>query len=458
MKAIGGLFERIATVSNVAAAAWRAAMGKRGRRAVRAFFADFESNVNRLTRELTEGSFRFDGYTAFAIRDPKTRIIHAPSLRDRVVHHAMIAVLGPVFEKGAIVDSYACRKGKGQHAAVARVRSWLRRGDAFLKADVAKYYDSIPHDRLLQALARRFRERRVLGLCKALLDSYAHRPGHGLPIGALTSQYLGNFYLDPVDHWVNEELGISRYLRYMDDMLFLGEPALLRRVRNALAERLALLGLSMKHHPPMEGRVPRGPDLIPGTRGTRPSEQGGVINHAAQGVPWLGFTIYPDRIRLNSPGRRRLRRRLRQLETADLPPLELQSRATSLFAHACQADDVAWRRVVCQFSRFGDTPGPEPRDPRRLLEQHGQEVPLRLPQQEASAQPQQEPRFPGSVGVPRHEGEASPPDDACSCAPAVPTVGDRTTGKTRPPAERRVRMGVTKAGGRAPAPGKEAGA
>lgn len=161
---------------------------------------------------------------------------------------------------------------------------------------------------------------------------------------------------------MNEELGIWRYVRYMDDMLLLGEPAVLRRVRNALADRLAVLGLSIK--------------------------QGGVINHAAQGVPWLGFTLYPDRVRLNAPGRRRLRRRLRQLERADPPPLELQSRTTSLFAHARQADDVAWRRVVCRFS----------------------------------------------------------------------PLGDETTGKTRPPAERRARTGVTKADGRAPSPTEEGGA
>ena len=113
MKAIGGLFDRITTYDNVASAAWRAAQGKRDRGAVRAFFARFEENVNRLTRELTSGDFRFDGYSAFPIRDPKTRLIHAPSFRDRVAHHAMIAVLGPVFEKGAIPRWRFAEQGAG---------------------------------------------------------------------------------------------------------------------------------------------------------------------------------------------------------------------------------------------------------------------------------------------------------------------------------------------------------
>lgn len=83
MKAIGGLFDRITTAPNVVAAAWRAAQGKRHRSAVRAFFADFEPNVNRLTRELADGEFRFDGYSAFAIRDPKTRVISGTSSSNR---------------------------------------------------------------------------------------------------------------------------------------------------------------------------------------------------------------------------------------------------------------------------------------------------------------------------------------------------------------------------------------
>ena len=432
MKAIGGLFDSIATFENVAAAAWRAGQGKRERRAVAAFFGNFEANVNDLVRDLVSGEFRFEGYSAFAIRDPKTRLIHAPSFRDRVVHHAMIAVLGPVFEKGAIAHSYACRAGKGQHAALTRVRHWVRRGDAFLKVDVAKYYDSIPHDRLRRALARRFRERRVLALFDRLLDSHYHRPGHGLPIGALTSQYLGNFFLEPIDHWVHQVLRIPRYARYMDDLLLIDDPDHLRDARVRLIGRLEAHGLEAK--------------------------RGGVLNHASQGIPWLGFTVYPDRIRLDARGRRRLRRRLRLVEQADLSSQDLQARATALFAHASFADDLAWRRAVCRFSRFsdadfGDTQEPEPRHARRLVGQHRQEVPFRLPEQEAPAQPQQEPGLPGPALAPRHGGVDAPPDDACSRAPAT-QAGDKTAGKTPPPAERRARMGPTKAAGGAPSSGE----
>jgi len=113
MKRIGGLFDRIADARTIAAAAWRASRGKRHREGVRTFLADLDAESARIVATLRNGSFRFDGYQTFKIRDPKSRTIHAPSFRDRVVHHAVIAVAGPVFERGATDRSHACRKGRG---------------------------------------------------------------------------------------------------------------------------------------------------------------------------------------------------------------------------------------------------------------------------------------------------------------------------------------------------------
>ncbi len=429
MKAIGSLFDRIARYDNVCVAAWRAAQGKRGRQEVVAFFERLEAEISGIVQALRDGSFQFQEYRNFAIRDPKTRTIHAPSFRDRVVHHAIIAVTGPVFECGAGPHSYACRAGRGQHAALAQARAWMRRGDWFLKVDVAKYYDSIPHELLRQRLARRFRESRLLALFGRLLDSYATVAGHGLPIGALTSQYLGNFYLDACDHWISQELRIPRSLRYMDDFLLLADYTALLRAREGLAAQLAGRGLRMK--------------------------DGGVINRCSSGVPFLGFVLYPDRTRLNRLGRKRLRRKLKttekKWERGELATGELSARALSLFAHARTGDDVAWRRMVCRFSKFGETPGPATRDARRLVEQHGEELPLRDPQQEEARQPQQESGLPPCFG-PRHGGADPPPDDASSRAPAlrIPMARDETKGKSPPSAERCSRTGSAKAAGGAP--------
>jgi RNA-directed DNA polymerase len=360
VKRVGGLFDAIADRHTLGLAAWRAAQGKRGRPEVRQFLGNLDAETARIIRELRAGEYCFGAYRTFPIRDPKTRLIHAPPFRDRVVHYAVVAVAGPVFERGAIAQSHACRTGRGQHAALTSARGWTRTGEWFLKADVAKYYDSVEHDRLRESLARRFRERRLLALFDALLASHAAAPGRGLPIGALTSQYLGNFYLDPFDHWVTQGRHMPRYLRYMDDFLCFGPPDALRALRDGSEAILAGLGLRLKH--------------------------GGLLNRCELGVPWLGFVVYPDRVRLNRPGRRRLRRRLKDLERGwergTVDDAGLQARSEALFAHARSGDDLAWRRMVSQFSRLGETQGPQPRDPRRLVDQHREEVPLGLSQQE----------------------------------------------------------------------------
>ena len=220
----------------------------------------------------------------------------------------------------------------------------------------------MPHDSLRAALARHFRERRLLNLLEQFIDSYSHSPGRDLPIGALTNQYLGNFHLDVFDHWMNETAGQSRYLRYMDDMIVFGGQRDLRDLRDRAAVVLDGLGLRLKDD--------------------------GVINRCALGVPLLGFTVYPDRVRLNRGGRKRLRRRIKDLERGwergAVSELELQRRGEALFAHARFADDVAWRRGVLKFSRLGEAQEPASRDPGRLVEQHRQELPLGVSQQEVS--------------------------------------------------------------------------
>ena len=364
MKRVGGLFERIHDRATLGHAAWRAAAGKRDRSEVRAFLSDFDRQAGMLSRTLADGSFRFAGYRSFPIRDPKSRIIRAPSCRDRVVHHAILAVAGPVLERGALPTSFACRAGLGQDAALRAARQAAAGAEWFLGLDVHKYYDSIPHDLLLQALERRFRERRLLALFQTLLDSYQTVAGRGLPIGALTSQFLGNFYLDAVDRGVTSAVRGVTYLRYMDDILIGGDRRSLVACRQRITAALCGLGLSLNGD--------------------------GVMNRSVVGAPWLGFVIYPDRLRLNRRGRRRLCRRVRALERGYrqgmIPEPELQRRGLALFAHARRGDDIAWRKVVaamgCGADPPGEVQGPQPRDPRRGVEQHRREVPVGLPQQE----------------------------------------------------------------------------
>lgn len=417
---MGGLFASIGDRATLALAAWRAAVGKRSRPEVREFFADYDRNLRVMSHELQSGTYSFAQYRSFAVRDTKSRTIHAPSFRDRVAHHAIMATVGSVLERGAIERSYACRTGRGQHAALRQAAAWTRRGDGYGKVDVEKYYDSIDHGLLRDRLGRRFRERRLLQLFERLLASYQAAPGRGIPIGALTSQYLGNFFLDELDHRLAATGLASRYVRYMDDIVCWGTTSALGEVRSHAHGVLRELGLRMKH--------------------------GGEWSRCEQGVPFLGYVVYPDRVRLGSQGRRRLRRKLGALERAHaagaVGERELQERGTSLFAHARFGDDVAWRRAVLAVranrdlsvesveSLAGEAQEPESRDPGRLLEQRAQEVPLGLSQQVEARQPERQPGLPRLFGS-RHGGGA-PPDDALSRAPLA-EGGAEPSGK--PPAD-----------------------
>ncbi|NRA27021.1 MAG: hypothetical protein HRU10_07220 [Opitutales bacterium] len=422
MKAVGGLFDQIGVHENLSRAAWRASQGKRSRVEVAQWLTCAEERISHIAGQLNAGDYRFSPYRAFAIRDPKSRIIHAPCFEDRVVHHAIIAVTGPIFERGAYHHSYACRQGRGQHLALEQVRRWLQPDSWFLKIDVAKFYDSVGHARLRHGLTRRFREKRLQQLWERLLSSYTTLPEHGLPIGALTSQYLGNFFLDPIDHLIQRLPGNHHHVRYMDDFLVIGDKAQLMRVKDLVQEALCALGLTMKH--------------------------GATLNRASQGVPFLGFTIYPDRMRLSALGRRRLRRKCGamakrvQRDARDLRDSECAA-LSSAFAHAQVADDINWRRSLCRRSEhIWERPGRATGPTGRLVDQHSQELPLRYPHQEPPWQSQQEQGLP-PLPVLRH-GEAVPsPDVAFSNTPAQ-SSGDTSPGKRPSTADISTWMGAEK--------------
>ena len=391
MKSVGNLFDRIVERENLSAAAWAAAKAKRGRREVRRFFQRWPAEVGELSRSLHKVGYQFGEYREFFVNDTKRRMIHAPVFRDRVVHHAIVRVLGPVLERGAIHHSYACRKGKGQHAAVICARSWTRRSLWYGRMDVKKFYDSVDHDQLKSRLARRFRERKLLNLLESLIDSYQVEPGKGIPIGALTSQYFGNFFLDLFDRAISTHQYATHYLRYMDDAyVWTTSKANLAPIRSLATETLADMGLVLKN--------------------------GGEWNRCSNGIPFLGFTIYPDRLRLNRSGKRRLRKKMVRLrrgwEHGECTERQAAAKAQSLFAHASVGDDKNWRREALRWHDFGDEPDPAAGGARRFLEQHGSELPFRVSQQERARQPEQEQRLPAGFGPRIDEDAASANADA----------------------------------------------
>ena len=165
------LFDAIASFPALHAAALRAAQGKRSKPAAAAFLANLEPEILPLERELASGRYRPGRYRKIEIFDPKHRIVSAAPFRDRVVHHAFCAVCEPVFERGFIHDSYANRKGKGTHRAIARYETFRDRFRHVLRCDIYRYFPAIDQEILKRDLRRRMSCRRTLALADRIVDA-----------------------------------------------------------------------------------------------------------------------------------------------------------------------------------------------------------------------------------------------------------------------------------------------
>jgi retron-type reverse transcriptase len=207
------LYPQVHDWSNLLQAHAQAARGKRGGVPAAAFEERLADHLIELADELRHKTYQPGSYQSFYIHEPKRRLISAAPFRDRVVHHALVNVIEPLFERRFVSDSYANRKGKGTHRAIDRCQSFARRYRYVLSCDVRQHFPSIDHDILRAILADVIWDDDVLGLCDRI------RP-RGLPIGNLTSQFWANCYLDPFDHFVKRELRCRAYLRYVDDMAF----------------------------------------------------------------------------------------------------------------------------------------------------------------------------------------------------------------------------------------------
>ena len=218
MTRMGNLMEKILARDNLRLAYAKAVRGKRGKTDARAFGAALEDNLQQMSNQVRDGTFPLGVCHQFTIYDPKQRLITAPCFRERVLHHAIMNVCEPVFERWLIHDTYACRAGKGRVAALQRAQHFARRNPFFLNMDIRKYFDSIPHQRLYEKLCRLFKDSALLELFRQILDSHSSSQ-RGLPIGSLTSQHFANFYLGHLDRFVKEHLRVRGYVRYMDDFV-----------------------------------------------------------------------------------------------------------------------------------------------------------------------------------------------------------------------------------------------
>jgi hypothetical protein len=324
---------RICHRDNLCLAFWRAARGKWQRGHVRDFAYNLERNLRRMGAQLLRGDFPFGRYVSFQIWDPKQRTIHAPCFQERVAHHALMNLCEPIFDRLAIHDTFACRRGKGRLAAIRRAESFCRSRAWFLKMDVRSYFPSVDHRILLQQLERKFKDIGLVRLFQRILSSYCTGPGRGLPIGALTSQHFANFHLAALDRFIKQQLRLRAYVRYMDDFVAWSEDK--QALKQAVVEIRAFLDEKLRLE-------------------FKPTP---FINRTRLGMDFLGYRIFPSHTRLTRRNTRRLSHRYRgyrhRLETGDITERDYQQRVTALVAFIDGTRSRADRRRVFSETKGG---------------------------------------------------------------------------------------------------------
>lgn len=284
-----------------------------------------------LKEELETGSYHPARYRYFKIFDPKERTISVAPFRDRVVHHALVQTLEPVIDRTFICDSYATRKGKGTHRAIKRAQRFLKSNYYYLKTNVAKYFDSIDHNILLNLVKKKIKDKKALLLVERIIrnsdTSRGLEAGKGLPIGNLTSQFFANVYLDPLDHFLKDNLGVKRYVRYMDDMVaFSSSNEYLKKMLKKMEIFLAdCLGLALNY------------------RAT-------FLNSRMHGLPFLGFRLFPNLIRIKQENLQRMQKRMQKRMLEFQKDLILEEKFVmsmrSMFEHMGFADSYRLRRSI----------------------------------------------------------------------------------------------------------------
>jgi RNA-directed DNA polymerase len=349
MKRHGNLFTEIITFENLLKAAKKAQKGKQFYPNVLKFNYNLETELLTLQEELIDQIYQPGEYRSFRIFEPKPRLISAAPYRDRVVHHALCNIIIPLFEPTFIYDSYANREGFGTHRALRRFTNFYRSSSYILQCDIKRYFPSIDHRILKSLIRKKIKCPQTLWLIDLIID-YSNEqepildyfPGDtllipierkkGLPIGNLSSQFFANIYLNGLDHYVKENIKCHKYLRYVDDFaLFSDDLDFLQDAKTKIAEYL--INLRLKIHPIKN-----------------------QLFATKHGANFLGFRIFPERIRVRSDNLRRARKRLKTIQKIYHQELislkQLSQRLQSWEAHLKHGDTYKLRKNIFDYWIF----------------------------------------------------------------------------------------------------------
>jgi RNA-directed DNA polymerase len=305
----GNEFHRLTTLDNLYACWLHARQAKLHNARVQRFDADPLRYLTIIQERLRGRTYTFGPYSNFIVREKKHRLVVDAPMKDRVVHWMLYSHLLPIWQPRFIHDTFGNLPGRGTHAAVLRLADFMRKptNTWALQLDISKYFHAVPHDQLKACVLQHLGDEDLRRLIASLIDSYRtdgrydelFAPGSryrqtsakGMPIGNLTSQLFANVYLKDFDHWMKEDAQVKHYIRYVDDLVILGQSREeLQQISDQIVQYLDALGLTIH---------PRKIRLAP-TRA---------------GVPFLGYVVWPEHISAGQYMRKRYHHRLREHET-----------------------------------------------------------------------------------------------------------------------------------------------
>ena len=288
MKTYKNLWDEFISKENFELAYRNSIKGKGKQKSVREFKKNWEANLENVRQMVIQGQFRTSPYRTKTVYEPKKRTIYKlPYAPDRIVQHALMNVLKPIFTRLSMENSYACIEGRGQIKASLKCSEYVRKYKYCLKCDIRKFYPSISQEILSSKLHRVIRDEKIMKIVDDIVFSF---PGDfNCPIGNYTSQWFGNFYLRDLDNFVLHQLRPAGYERYCDDfMLFDNDKVKLKHCRKEIDDFIwyeLLLEFSKAE----------------------------IFTTACQGVDFCGYRHFKDYVLLRKRTGRKLIRRYRKI-------------------------------------------------------------------------------------------------------------------------------------------------
>ena len=294
-KTIRNSFNKYLTYEKLMEAHKKSRKGKGYRKEIILFNLKQEEYIMWLYASLKNGTYKHGGYTEFFVTEPKLRKIEKSRYIDRIVHRWLVDnFLEPVFIPQFINTSFVCIKNRGMHRACIYVQDTMKHCKIIwneyyiLKMDVAKYFDNIDKEILLNIIKRKIKDEKLLWLIKEIL--YAQSREKGLEIGNYTSQMFANIYLNEIDQYIKHNLKIKYYCRYLDDSVVIVQTKeeakeALERIKEFLKENLKL-------------------ELNKKTQ----------IFKSKQGVNFCGYKINEYRLKIRDKGKRKLKKKVKKLK------------------------------------------------------------------------------------------------------------------------------------------------